>query len=251
MKRVIKIGTSTTLTAAGLVDAEALSHIADGIKALLTQGDNLVVVTSGAVGAGRGILGPHHARPALAAVGQMALTEAYGRALSPVSAAQLLVDQSHLTQPCAVMALQTVLHHLWRAGTVPLVNENDALSGAGHRIGDNDTLAAMLAGLIDADQLIILSDIDGLYSDNPATNPLATRIALVPRVSPEHFLQFGEGRPGPWGSGGIVSKLKAAHIAQGFGIETILAPGRDNGVFDQLLAQQYDNFTRFLAQQEA
>lgn len=243
MRRVIKVGTSTALTADGEIYTQRLATIASGIKHLITQGDSVIVVTSGAVGAGR--RAAPASRAAAAAIGQVLLADAYRAAFHPLGAAQLLVDQNDLTQSNAVLALQTVIHHIWNSHAVPIVNENDALRGLGRSIGDNDTLAALLSGLIGADQLVILSDIDGLYTDNPFTNPNAQRIAALPRVSTEHFGQFGEGHAGPWGSGGIVSKLKAAHIAQRFGIETILAAGHDDQLWTALLQRDYERVTRF------
>jgi glutamate 5-kinase len=256
MRRVIKIGTSTTVTSDGQIDRARLNLIARGVNQLIADGEQVALVTSGAVGVGRGLLSctsgaGEPTRGALAAIGQIELVKAYQLAFSPVLTAQILVDHGHVSDSSAAMALQTALHHLWNLHSVPLINENDALGAAGRRIGDNDTLAALVAGLIKADQLIILSDIDGLYTDNPNTNPDAIRVAVLPRVSLEHFGQFGEGEPGPWGSGGIISKLRAAHIAQGFGIETLLAAGHDDTVWECLRARRYDSFTRFAAQKEA
>ena len=256
MRRVIKIGTSTTITAKGQINQNRLATIAEGVAMLMEAGDNITLVTSGAVGAGRSLLNrgtdaPHTGRSAFAAIGQIALMTAYQSAFHPLAVAQILVDQSHVSMPSSAMALQATLHHLWNLGIVPLINENDALSGVDQRIGDNDTLAALVSSLIAADQLVILSDIDGLYTDNPATNPNATRISIIPRISLEHFGQFGDGSPGPLGSGGIISKLRAAHIAQGYGIETILAAGYDDTVWQRLRDQNYENLTRFAAQKEA
>ncbi len=256
MRRVVKIGTSTTLTDEGHINRKRLETIARGVTMLMDAGDTVTLVTSGAVGAGRGLMAagadtPSPGRSALAAIGQIALVNAYQSVFHPIAVAQILVDHTHVSQSSAAMALQATLHHLWNLGIVPLINENDALSSAGHRIGDNDTLAALVAGLVAADQLVILSDIDGLYTDNPATNPEATRVSFIPRVSLEHFGQFGDGSPGPWGSGGIVSKLRAAHIAQGYGIETVLAAGHDETVWNRLVDQDYRHFTRFAAQKEA
>ncbi|PSR20494.1 MAG: glutamate 5-kinase [Sulfobacillus acidophilus] len=258
MRRVIKIGTSTTLTTDGHIDQARLARIAQGVNQLIAGGEQIALVTSGAVGIGRGLVSYTQTntageamRGALAAIGQIELVKAYQLAFSPISVAQILVDHGHVSDSSAAMALQTALHHLWKLESVPLINENDALSGASRRIGDNDTLAALVAGLMKADQLIILSDIDGLYTDNPTTNPDAIRVAVLPRVSLEHFGQFGDGEPGPWGSGGIVSKLRAAHIAQGFGIETLLAAGHDDTVWECLRTRRYDNFTRFAAHKEA
>lgn len=257
MRRVIKIGTSTTLTSQGQINYKQLAAIARGVVELMEAGDTVTLVTSGAVGVGRGLLssGPtpvvDPGRSTLAAMGQIALVEAYRTEFHPVAVAQLLVDHTHISQPSSAMALQAALHHLWNVGIVPLINENDALTSIASRIGDNDTLAALVAGLVAADQLVLLSDIDGLYTDNPATNPEATRVSVVPRVSLEHFGQFGEGTPGPFGSGGIVSKLRAAHIAQDYGIETVLAAGHDEAVWNRLMQKDYQSFTRFAAQKEA
>ncbi|MCY0877920.1 MAG: glutamate 5-kinase [Firmicutes bacterium] len=255
MRRVIKIGTSTILTKQGAINKELLKTMATGVLKLVHHGDTVALITSGAVGCGRYLLGTHFAdrisKSALAAVGQPYLMRAYQEVFDPVPVAQLLVDQSHVSRPTEAMALETAIHHLWKAGIIPLINENDALSSAGHRIGDNDTLGALVAGMVSADQLVILSDIDGLYTDNPSTNPTATRVQRIARVSHEHFHQFGDGRPGPFGSGGIVSKLKAAEIAQGFGIETILASGHDPEVWDWLIEGRYERATRFEAQKEA
>lgn len=255
MRRVIKIGTSTILTSTGTINTHQLRMIAQGIMQLVRCGDQITVVTSGAVGLGRRILSAAHARrpsrQALAAVGQPCLIQAYQEVFHPTPVAQLLVDQSHVSRPHASLSLQAALRHLWELEVIPLVNENDALSGAGHRIGDNDTLAALVAGLVNAEQLVILSDIDGLYTDNPSTNPQATRVSLVSRLSPEHFGQYGTGAPGPFGSGGIVSKLKAAHMAQTYGIETLLASGHSENIWADLIDQRHDHCTRFLAHKEA
>lgn len=249
MRRIIKIGTSSTLDQAGHINHHRLGIIAQGITRLMDDGDSLALVTSGAVGLGRTLTtGP---RSVLAAVGQIALAEAYRTALFPLTVAQLLIDQSHVGESSPAMALQATIHHIWNNHGVPIINENDALSGAGTRIGDNDTLAALVAGLIGADQLVILSDVDGLYTDNPVTNPGATRIRAIPKVGLEHLEQFGAGDPGPWGSGGIISKIRAAHLAQGFGIETLLAAGHDDTVWDNLRGKRYHNFTRFAGAEEA
>lgn len=254
MRRVIKIGTSTILTSDGTINMPQLQMIAHGVMRLMRSGDQITVVTSGAVGIGRQVLSAEHARRAvrqtLAAVGQPRLIQIYQEVFGPIPVAQLLVDPIHVRHPYA-SPLQAALQHLWDLGIVPLANENDTLSGAEHGIGDNDTLAALVAGIANAEQLVILSDIDGLYTDNPSTNPQATRVPLVSRLSPEHFGQFGAGTPGPMGSGGIVTKLRAAHIAQTYGIETVLASGRSQTIWDDLIDQRHDHCTRFLAHKEA
>lgn len=251
MRRVIKIGSSTAFSSDGTINARQLARIGTGVRALWHAGDQLVLVTSGAVAAGRTRIGPDGPRSVLAAVGQLDLMAAYSEALRPLTAAPLLIDQHHFNTPAAALALASTIHQLWQRGIIPVLNENDALSSGADRIGDNDTLAALTAGMIHAKQLVLISDVDGLYSDNPSDNPTATRIAVVPRVRRDHFVQFGSGSPGPLGSGGILSKLRAAHLAQDFGIETLLCSGHSASLFDDLGNNCYDTFTRFAAQQEA
>jgi glutamate 5-kinase len=251
MRRVVKIGSSTTFKADGSINSERLSRIGMGIRALWDHGDELVVVTSGAAAAGRARVSSGAPRSVVAAVGQLDLMAAYREALDPLLTAPLLIDQHHFNTPSAAMALATIIHQLWRQGILPVLNENDALSSGADRIGDNDTLAALLAGMVQANQLVLLSDVDGLYSANPALNPDATRIAVVPCVMGEHYTQFGSGEPGPLGSGGILSKIRAAHMAQNFGIETLLCSGSSATVFDDLQEGRSEGFTRFAAQKEA
>lgn len=251
MRRVLKIGSSTAFSADGTINSGQLARMAAGIRTLWQSGDQLVLVTSGAVAAGRARIGAQSPRSVLAAIGQLDLMTAYTEALGPLPAAPLLVDQHHFNTPAAALALASIIHQLWQRNIIPVLNENDALSSGSDRIGDNDTLAALTAGMVHAVQLVLISDVDGLYSDNPAANPLARRIAVVPRVDHNHYVQFGLGTSGPMGSGGIISKLRAAHLAQDFGIETLLCSGTSPTLFDDLKNNRYDTFTRFGAQQEA
>ncbi len=253
MRRVIKIGTSTALTPHGSIHEQRLSEIATGLRLLIARGDQVVLVVSGAVGLGRSLHPKtplsHAARQAHAALGQTLLLEAYRTALRPLAAAQLLVTGADFQDPVVSSTFRDTLLHLMAIGAVPLVNANDPITSHQTSI-DNDTLAAHVAALWGAEQLVLLSDVDGLYSDNPRTNPNAYRIPVMSWVTPAHLDQFAHGSPGPWGYGGIVSKLRAAQIAQEAGVETILMAGDSPGVWHALASRDYRQATRFQANKE-
>lgn len=248
MTRVIKIGTSTLLAPRGTVDRDRLAAIARGVKQLMQEGDSIILVVSGAVSLGRTLPQSRSlSRPSLAALGQSRLIAYYQDALLPYASAQLLLTPHLLSHPEQVDFLRDTLTSLVNAGVVPLINGNDATSPG---VGDNDTLAAAVALLMGADQLVILSDVDGLYTDNPETNPTASQIPRLSWVTEHHFGQFGQGRPGPQGSGGIISKLKAAAMAQEGGIETWLMPGHHPEVWSYLQQNRHGLGTRFEARKE-
>ncbi len=248
MTRVIKIGTSTLLSPRGTVERDRLAAIARGVKQLMQEGDAIILVVSGAVSLGRALSRSRSlSRPSLAALGQSRLMAHYQDALLPYHSAQMLLTPALLSHPDQVEFLRDTLTSLLSAGVIPLINGNDATCPA---VGDNDTLAAAIARLLQADQLIILSDVDGLYTDNTETNPNAIKVARLSWVTEHHFGQFGQGRPGPQGSGGIVSKLKAAAIAQEGGIETWLMPGHHPEVWSCLRQNHHGLGTRFEARKE-
>ncbi|NMP22391.1 glutamate 5-kinase [Sulfobacillus harzensis] len=247
MRRVIKIGTSTLMDVQGQVDRDRLVSISRGVKQLMQDNQRVVLVVSGAVALGRTLPQSRHlSRSALASLGQTRLMAYYQDALLPYPSAEMLLG-SDVEETGRATQLTSTLDDLTEAGIVPLINGNDATEC---HVGDNDVLAARVARVWGADQLVILSDVDGLYSDNPGTNPKARRIARLAWVTEHHLSQFGPGNPGPLGSGGIVSKLAAAALAQEFGIETILTSGRHPEVWDWLRTGRYHLATRFEARKE-
>lgn len=243
MRYVIKIGTSTLIGPEQSICGPALHTMAKGLKALM-PGNHVVLVVSGAVGLGRSL--PTRmpmSRAAQAATGQASLISAYQTALAPQRVAQLLVDNGH--EP--PRDLSAIVENLIANDIIPLVNGNDALHP---NVGENDTLAAYLATQWGADQLILLSDINGVYTDNPAHSPIARRIPSVPWVTESHLVRFRDGCAGPLGSGGIVSKLRAAMIAQEAGIPTILMSGRDPRIWDWISQNHFPESTRFEAERK-
>lgn len=255
MRLIIKIGTSSLLTESGHINGVKLKQFADGIKMLHREGHSLALVTSGAVGAGMSVVHSSFStvsqRQALAAIGQAALIESYRTALSPLSVAQILVTAQDFNRAPQEMHLRSTLTQLWEWRSIPLINENDVTTTGESCIGDNDTVAAKIAVLMEADQLVILSDVDGLYTANPKESHTAERIAQVTWVHPDDIHRYGSGTPGPLGSGGMATKLAAARITQEAGVEMLLMSSHEPNLWENLASQSYETGTRFLARKEA
>ena len=237
---VVKLGTSllrgdTPGTIAGY---------AASIAAAMQRGDRCVLVTSGAVGLGCQRLAMTHrpdsvvALQAAAAIGQGHLMGLYDRALAThgVSVAQVLLTRSDLVDRRRYHNASNTLTQLLDWGVLPVVNENDALSPAELRFGDNDTLSALVAAAVDADQLILLTDVEQLYSADPRIDADALPIPDVLHPRDLAALQSAAGDGGRWGTGGMTTKLAAARIATANGITVHLADGRDPSRLDALLS---------------
>ncbi|HEY9898446.1 MAG TPA: glutamate 5-kinase [Pantanalinema sp.] len=231
---VVKVGTSTVATATGL-NGKALMRLAGAVSDLADRGWRTVIVTSGAVGAGRARLGMAErprtiaAKQAAASVGQGLLMHAYETFLAPLglASAQLLLTRADLSDRQRYLnasnTLRALLDHDVRV--VPVINENDSVAIDELKFGDNDTLSALVAQLVDADWLAILSDVDGLYDKNPGKHPDATLIPEVPELTPEIEALAG-GAGSDVGTGGMVTKLAAARIATASGIPMALMSGQ-------------------------
>ena len=225
---VLKIGSSSLNHLQGGLDDQAIAEIVAVIATLKQKGVECILVTSGAVAAGMGQLGLH-VRPrdlpgkqAVAAVGQGVLIERYARNLERygIVGAQILLSRIDLAEASRYRNAQNTLEKLLRLQVVPIINENDTVAVDELCFGDNDTLSALVAGLVGADLLVILTDVDGLYSTNPKKNPLAQLIKEVSEVSAVEWMASGEGTT--MGTGGMVTKLRAAKIATRFGIGMFL-----------------------------
>ena len=233
MKRlrvVVKVGSSSLVGPGGGVDAGRLGLVAHEAASLRASGAEVVLVSSGAVAAGLGALGLRPGgvtlaeRQAAAAVGQGRLVDAYREAFLPlgVEVAQVLLSRAELEHPSRVRHLRAALGALLRHGAMPIVNENDTVAADEVKIGDNDTLAAILAVVAGADLLVLLTDIDGFYDQDPRRVSGARRIDVVEAWTPE--LQAAAGRPGSGvGTGGMRTKLSAARIASAAGVDTVIA----------------------------
>ena len=226
MKRlVVKVGSSSLTDATGRIEPPKLWAVA---RAVLGMNAEVAVVSSGAVAAGRGVLGlPKPStlpqKQALAAVGQAALMQEWARAFAPRPVAQFLLSAGDIQDRRRFVNAKHALESAFRLGAVPIVNENDTVATQELRLGDNDTLSAWVAYLADAEELLLLTDVDGLFSADPAKDPAARQIPLVERVADVLHLAGGSG--GPHGTGGMHTKLRAAQIASDAGIDTVILGG--------------------------
>jgi glutamate 5-kinase len=232
---VAKFGTSLLTAGSDRLDLQAMAQLVGQVARLRQQGCEVVVVSSGAQAAGRHRLRGHIAaqktlsRQAVASVGQSHLMQSWDELFDwhETVVAQVLLTRRDLTDRLGYLNARTTLKDLIEAGTVPIVNENDAVAldqVLATRIGENDSLSAYVANLIDADVLVILTDVDGLYDADPHTHPEARLLERVERVD-STIEALGGGSHGP-GTGGMATKLRAAQIATQAGVDVVVANGR-------------------------
>lgn len=233
MKRiVIKVGTSSLTYETGKLNIKKIESIVRVVSDLRNRGIEVVLVSSGAVGAGVGKLNlpekPSETRKkqALAAIGQATLVSMYDRFFSEYghSSAQVLLTKFILDDSERYQNTKNTFETMFEYGVIPIVNENDVISTYELEFGDNDTLSAYIAKLVDAQLLIILSDIDGLYDSNPQENSDAKLIPVVEKVD-ESIYAIAGGAGSRRGTGGMVTKLKAAEIVNAVGIDMIISNG--------------------------
>jgi glutamate 5-kinase len=229
---VLKVGSNLLAADGGGLTGRYASTLADFIGASHATGRKVVLVSSGAVAAGRALLREHApaagdlaARQALAALGQAPMI-ALWQSLSARPVAQVLLTHDDLRNRRRYLNARTTLRGLLALDVLPVVNENDTVAVDELKLGDNDNLAAIVAALVDADLLLIASDIDALYSADPRREPQATPIAHVRTLTPE-VLAMAEGSASVVGTGGMRTKLEAAGKAAAAGIPTALFNGRD------------------------
>ena len=239
---VVKIG-SALLTADGSgLDQNAIADWVKQIAALRTEGLDIVLVSSGAIAEGMKRLGwtkrPHtlFEQQAAAAVGQMGLVQAYESCfqLHDVHTAQILLTHEDLSNRQRYLNARSTLRSLLGLGVVPVVNENDTVATEEIRFGDNDTLAALVANLIEADALIILTDQQGLFDQDPRANKKAQ--LLREACADDATLEQMVGGTGALGRGGMLTKLRAARLASRSGTATVITHGRTPEVLTQLYA---------------
>ncbi len=242
---VIKIGSSSlTHPETGelnLLKIEKLVRILCDMKG---EGRDVILVSSGAIAAGRQALGGQK-RPstisekqAYAAVGQARLMMVYQKIFSEYNhvAAQVLLTKDTMSGEASRYNAQNTFDELMHLGAVPIVNENDTVSTHEIRFGDNDRLSAIVSALVGADLLILLSDIDGLYSDDPRKNPQARFIDLVEEITPA-LLEMGKDTAGSdIGTGGMAAKLAAARIATDSGSDMVIANGENVEIIHEIMS---------------
>ncbi len=234
---VVKVGTSTLTHAGGGMNFRNMDRLARVLTDVKSGGCEVVLVSSGAIGAGAGKL-KLRTRPtelrlkqAAAAVGQCELMHLYDKFFGEYGAtvAQILLTRDDVDRPAVKQNLQNTFEALLELGVIPVVNENDSVCfeeiETEHKVfGDNDTLSAVVATLVQADLLVLLSDIEGLYSADPHLDPDAALISEVPEITDE-IRRLAGGAGSRFGTGGMATKLLAAEIATGAGIDMVITNG--------------------------
>jgi glutamate 5-kinase len=239
---VIKIGSSTLAHSNGRLNIQRFEKITAQIANLYNMGIKIIFVTSGAIGAGMGRLNMK-SRPktipekqAAAAVGQGILLHMYEKMFAEfgITVAQILLTAEDTNNRKRYINARNALYALLDMGVVPIINENDAVAVDEIKIGDNDTLSAIVASVVDADLLILLSDIEGLYDDNPSANPNAKLIDFVPYIT-EDIAKAAGGSGTNLGTGGMVTKIRAAEIAVTSGTAMVIAMGSKDGILNDII----------------
>jgi glutamate 5-kinase len=255
-KIVVKIGTTSITHSNGGMNFQCIEKLAKVLSDLRKQGKGIMLVTSGAIAAGAGKIGlaqrpdKLEEKQALAAIGQAELIKIYEKSFANYNqiVAQVLITKDGVFHPIRRLNARNTLNTLMGMHIIPIINENDTVSTDEIEFGDNDTLSAHVSVLTEADLLIILSDIDGLYNSDPRKDEKATMISKVIRISDE--IESLAGSTGSnFAKGGMSTKITAAKICDKAGIDTIIASGEDPGIIYDVL-QGKDVGTLFVAKKE-
>lgn len=255
---VVKVGTSSITYPNGRMNLASIDKLCRSIADLCNSGKEVILVTSGAIGVGVGSLNlqerPTEMREkqAVAAVGQSVLMNAYSRAFAEYQyfCGQILLTKDDLTDKLTRSNITNTIEAMLERHLIPVINENDSVSTAeimhNGTFGDNDTLSASVACLVNADLLIILSDIDGLYDGNPRENSDAKRISYVDGITDE-MLGFSSGAGSKLGTGGMYTKVTAMQKVTSNGINGVIAQSTEPLVLEKILNQ--DDIGTFFAAQ--
>ncbi len=239
---VVKVGTSTLTHPTGKLDLRQMEKLVRELADLANQGKEIILVSSGSVGAGMGRLGfskrPRNLREkqAVAAVGQGILLHMYEKIFAEYGliVAQILLTRDDFAERSRYLNISHTFSQLLEYGVLPIVNENDTTAVDELKFGDNDSLAALVAGVIDADLLVLLTDIEGLYDAHPKLHPDAKKIDLIEEITPQVEALAG-GAGSDLGTGGMSTKIQAAKICTNYGIPMVIASGTKEGVLQQIL----------------
>ena len=254
MRIVIKIGTSTLAHHTGRLNIRRTEVLCKVISDLKNAGHEIVMVSSGASGMGAGKLSLKErpsdmpTKQAAAAVGQCELMYTYDKLFGEYNhtVAQILLTSEDIEHDDRRQNVENTMERLLSLSAIPIINENDTISTSEIVIGDNDTLSAIVASTVHADLLVLLSDIDGLYTDDPRSNPDAKFISLVPEIS-QKYLNMGKETSGSSvGTGGMSAKLAAARIATDSGADMVIANGDQVAVIMDIMSGK-EKGTLFLA----
>ncbi|MCX7393615.1 MAG: glutamate 5-kinase [Planctomycetales bacterium] len=241
---VVKVGTNVLSKDDDQLDSARIEALVEQVHSVCVSGRKLVLVSSGAIAAGMGLLGlkerpkdlPH--LQAAAATGQAQLIHLYDQAFRPhgYHAAQLLLTANDFKNRSRYLNVRNTLRTLFEYKTIPIVNENDTVSTAEIKLGDNDRLAAMVAGLIQADLLIVLTVVEGLLTGDP-TDPNSRRISMIERFDDELLNLVGASKSSR-GTGGMKTKLEAVRTATAVGVNVIIANGKRPRVLEEILGSE-------------
>ena len=256
MRIVVKVGTSTLAHATGRLNIRHVEELVKVLSDLKNAGHQVILVSSGAIGMGVGKLNlpgkpaDMPTKQAAAAVGQCELMYTYDRLFLQYShtVAQVLLTGEDVDHPERRENFENTMERLLELGALPVINENDTIATAEIKVGDNDTLGAIVACCVKADLLVLLSDIEGLYTADPRKNPEAKLIPVVEEVTPEIEALAG-GVGSSLGTGGMATKLRAAKMVTAQGCDMVIT----NGAYPQRLydiAQGKDVGTRFVAHKD-
>jgi glutamate 5-kinase len=240
---VVKVGTSTLTHATGRLNLYRIEKLVRELADLANQGRELILVTSGAVGAGMDRMQLKEKpksipeKQALAAVGQGILMHIYEKFFAEYgqTVAQVLLTRENSVRHKFYTNSRNTLLTLLEMGIVPVINENDAIAADELKIGDNDTLSAMVATIVDADVLVILSDIEGLYTANPQEDKTAQFLAEIREITPD-IEKIAGGAGSKLGTGGMYTKIQAAKIAVNSGVTMVIASGSRDGILRDIIA---------------
>lgn len=239
---VLKLGSALVTSGEG-ARADFLAAIAADVAALRNQGTDVILVSSGAVALGRGRLGLQRSarldqKQAAAATGQPLLMQAWAGAFAAhgIVTAQLLLTANDTEDRRAFLNARGTIAALLGAGALPIINENDSTATAELRVGDNDRLSARVAQLAGADLLVLLSDVDGLYTADPRRDPAARHLAEVAALTPDILALAGDSDSAGPGTGGMRTKLEAARIAAAAGCATLIGSGAGDEPLARLLS---------------
>ena len=253
MRVVIKIGTSTLAHATGRLNIRRVEELCKVMSDLKNEGHEVILVSSGAIGMGVGKLSLSKrpddipTKQAAAAVGQCELMYTYDKIFSEYNhtVAQILITGDDIEHPDRKANFENTMRRLLELGVLPIVNENDSIATHEIEIGDNDTLGAIVATTLDAKLLIILSDIDGLFTADPHKSRDAVLLHRVEEITPDIEAMIG-GAGSALGTGGMATKIKAAKMANEAGTDMVIANGHNPSVLYDIVDGK-DVGTRFLA----
>ncbi len=254
MRVVVKVGTSTLAHATGRLNIKRASELCAVLSDLKNAGHEVVLVSSGAIGMGVGKLGLKEkpsdipTKQAAAAIGQCELMYTYDRLFTEYNhtVAQILLTGSDFSAPDRHENFNNTIFRLLELGALPIINENDTIATDEIKVGDNDTLSALVAVSVKADLLVILSDVDGLYSADPKKDKNAVLLRSVSNVTKEIEALAG-GAGSALGTGGMKTKIFAAKLCAENGCDTVIGSGKSPALLYEIVAGGEGNYTRFFA----